>query len=267
MKDLFKNWTSIKSRIKRHKHLLLLSDFDGTLSMIVKQPELARLDKEIKSYLELIKDLPNVYIGVISGRPLKEIKYLVGIKDIFYAGNHGFEFEYPDERNKRQLFVYAEAKKSIPYLKIIALSLKKNFKDIKGVLIENKIFTLSLHYRMVKDEDLPKLKRRFLSIIKPSVEKKKVKVTFGKKVIEIRPPFDWNKSDILLKIKSLVRKRGLITFYLGDDQTDECVFKVLKDNDVSIFVGKNGSSSAAYRIKKPKEVLNFLKDLYKFKAN
>lgn len=266
MKDLFKNWQNISPGIKRRKHLLLLSDFDGTLTKIVKHPKLVKVDKKTKSYLRLLSRSKDVSLGVVSGRPLKNIKNLIRIERIFYVGNHGFELEYLNTKGKTEIFIHPEVKRALPLLKKITKDLERELKGIKGLLIENKIFTLSLHYRMVKSKDVKKLKRQIINIIKPYKDCQKIKVTYGKKVIEIRPPINWNKGNAVLKIKDLLKKKDIVTIYLGDDRTDEDVFKILRKDDLSIYVGTKRKSYAAYRIKGAEGVLRFLQKVYELRV-
>jgi trehalose-phosphatase len=84
----------------------------------------------------------------------------------------------------------------------------------------------------------------------------------GKKVIEIRPRVNWNKG---LAVKRLRQSfpRDTKVLYVGDDVTDEDVFKSLKKNDYGIRIGKSRSSKAAYYLKSQKEISFFLQRLVK----
>ena len=267
MKDIFKSWSTISKKIQKYKHLLLLSDFDGTLCEIAKKPEQVRLSKKVKLSLKKLKELSDVTLGIISGRPLKDIKKIIGIKKIFYVGNHGLELEYVNKRERRKIFTLSGIKKTLPTLKKIKDELKKELDSIEGIIVEDKLYTLSVHYRMVKEKDLRRVKRIFQRVMRSHKISGKVKVTLGKKVFEVRPPVDWHKGKAVIKIKRILNKRNLITIYLGDDITDENAFKVLNRNDISIFVGAKKKSNAKYKIKNADGVKDFLGMLYKLKSN
>jgi trehalose-phosphatase len=70
----------------------------------------------------------------------------------------------------------------------------------------------------------------------------------GKKIIEIKPAFDWNKGKA---VEWILRKMGFadqeeyLPVYVGDDKTDENAFRVLSDYGISILVGDHGAISAA----------------------
>lgn len=40
--------------------------------------------------------MPDVYIAIVSGRSVANVKQMVGIQNVTYAGNHGLEIEHPD---------------------------------------------------------------------------------------------------------------------------------------------------------------------------
>lgn len=78
-----------------HK-LALLLDYDGTLAPIATHPDLAILPPETKNVLQRLSNLSDVYIAIISGRNVNNVKSMVGIEGITYAGNHGLEILHPD---------------------------------------------------------------------------------------------------------------------------------------------------------------------------
>lgn len=78
-----------------HK-LALLLDYDGTLAPIAPHPDLATLPVETKNVLQRLSNLSDVYIAIISGRGVENVKDMVGIEGITYAGNHGLEILHPD---------------------------------------------------------------------------------------------------------------------------------------------------------------------------
>jgi len=76
--------------------LALLLDYDGTLSPIAPTPALATIPTETKKILERLSNHPDVFIAVISGRSVTDVKGMVGIEGITYAGNHGLEILHND---------------------------------------------------------------------------------------------------------------------------------------------------------------------------
>lgn len=76
--------------------MALLLDYDGTLAPIAPHPDLAILPQETRNVLQRLSNHSDVYIAVISGRGVDNVKKMVGIEGITYAGNHGLEILHPD---------------------------------------------------------------------------------------------------------------------------------------------------------------------------
>jgi len=263
LKYLFDKIDEVSRIIKSADMILLLSDYDGTLTPIAQRPELAKLGSRTRRLLDEIADMPNVKIGILSGRSLEGLKRSIKIKGIYYAGNHGFEIEGPSGG-----FVHPKAKKSLSVLSSIAKKLYQRLGSIDGVIIEDKGLSLSVHYRMIKDRDFDKLKSGFRQSTDEYLKSGKINVMQGKKVFEIRPPVQWDKGKALLwileKFKNQVSKGSVLPIYLGDDITDEDAFAAMPKKGISIFVGESKSSRAMYQLKSVWEVevfLNFLKEI------
>lgn len=78
-----------------HK-LALLLDYDGTLAPIAPHPDLAILPVETRNLLTRLSNIPEVHITIISGRGVDNLRNMVGIDNITYAGSHGLEIQHPD---------------------------------------------------------------------------------------------------------------------------------------------------------------------------
>src|SRR3989338_10624703 len=96
MEYLFDIWENIRELIDRNDRVLLLIDYDGTITPIVERPEFAILSEETIELLRSISGLSGYTLCIVSGRPLGDIKKLVGIENIYYVGNHGLEAEGPE---------------------------------------------------------------------------------------------------------------------------------------------------------------------------
>ena len=235
---------------------ILLLDYDGTLVPIVERPELAVLPSDTR---ELLKSLAECFkIVIMSGRQLAEVKRLVGLNRVYYAGNHGFEMSGPRTR-----FLKAEAKRVRPTIAEICGRLRKELGDIKGVIIEDKKLTASIHYRLVAPRGLKDLKDFFWEVVEPCLKSGEIRVTRGKKVFEIRPNIEWDKGKAALWIIDAIdSEKKLIPVYIGDDQTDEDAFLALKNRGITILVSSGRKKShAKFFLRNVDEVKTFLKKL------
>ena len=257
MEYLFYNRDKLKDRL-RDKIILLFLDYDGTLTPIVSTPQKAFIPQKVKKLLNELSKIPTCKLAIISGRALSDIRAIVGIKDIIYAGNHGLEIEGPKIKFESQ---FSPRLKSI--IRHIYEEVVSKLSKIKGVLIEDKGLTISVHYRLVDKKDIQGFLSIFNEITDPYVARGKIKINPGKKVYEIKPPVMWDKGKVVLWL--LVRQQFLLgedkilPVYIGDDTTDEDAFKVLKNKGLTIFVGEPASSEARYYLKTTEEVTGLLR--------
>ena len=264
MQHLFQSWESFSADIKAAAHVILLSDYDGTLTPIVSRPEEAVLSPGVREKLGALAQKPAFSIGIISGRSLAETEAMVGIEGIYYAGNHGLEIAGPGLK-----FTNAAAEAARATIKDLVRQLSAKLGGIVGIIIEDKGLSLSVHYRLVKEGEEEQVAEIFCQTTAPLLSEGKIRVTSGKKVWEVRPPIDWHKGKavetIAREIKALLKSGQLLTIYLGDDTTDEDAFKVIqRSQGWSIFVGgENDVSSAGYFLYSTSEVEKFLERLLK----
>ena len=86
------------------------------------------------------------------------------------------------------------------------------------------------------------------------------KIARGKMVFEIRPKVDFNKGKAVQEILGRSATPGILPIYLGDDQTDEDAFRILKGKSITIFVGDSRLTLGTdYYVKDSSEVLEFLR--------
>lgn len=260
MEHLLSAWNFIAEQIQAAKHVLLLSDFDGTLAPIVDRPELAVIPETTCRLLEALTHDPCFTVGVISGRALSDLKERVNIDGIIYAGNHGFEIEGPGLN-----FINPIAEEIKPFFRIVRQILGLTLGAIKGVLVEDKGLTLSIHYRQAQEEKARDIRTIVERTVNGLPARGLFKVTSGKKVYEVRPAVDWDKGKAIRMLMKRYgkgdRQSGLLPIYLGDDLTDEDGFRIFEKHGDGIAVhvgGVNVHSAARYYLDSPDEVVVFL---------
>ncbi|MFQ5801744.1 MAG: trehalose-phosphatase [Candidatus Methylomirabilales bacterium] len=260
MIHLFRVWDRCAARIRQAEHIVLLFDFDGTLSPIANRPEIPRLSPFYRQMLpELIRRDRQVAVGIISGRGLRDLRRRIGIRGLYYAGNHGLELRGPHLR-----FLHPGAAATRPVLVRIAKQLRKRLGGIPGILVEDKTLSLSFHFRQVPRARHSTVQDLFMQTVTPYLRRGEVRVTRGKMVLEVRPAVKWDKGSAVKLIRRAIERewspRKSLLSYLGDDETDEAAFASLRANDLAVFVGgRKPGSAASYYLRDPAEVEEFLR--------
>jgi trehalose 6-phosphate phosphatase len=260
MENLFSAWPKLMEKIRQADRILFLSDFDGTLAPIVEKPELAVMSDETRTLLKALTRQHRYTVGIISGRALNDLKSKIDISGIIYAGNHGFEIEGPGIN-----FVNPLVDEIKPFFRILQRILILTLGSIKGIFIEDKGITLSVHYRQVEDVQANDIEYLVQKVIDRPLSRGLFNISKGKKVFDVKPAVNWDKGKAIKLIMKRYgkggRHSGLLVIYLGDDRTDEDGFKVVEKygNGITIFVGENlSNTSARYLLSSTDEVRCFL---------
>lgn len=242
---------SIQRRIK--DPLALFLDFDGTVVPIAPRPEKAWLPPATRLLLRSLSRF--IPVVIVTGRSLRDIRPRIGLTEITYVGNHGLEIAGPGFNYRIK-----DAIQCRRLLRSVMRQLQRDLGRMPGILLEDKGYTLSVHYRLARGETRQKAARLFTKRLKPFQDRGLIKISRGKAVWEIRPPVNWNKGKAVLWILEQPAFKGRWPLYIGDDRTDRDAFRAIRDCGIGILVGPSQESMTAhYRLKDPIEVHGFLK--------
>jgi trehalose-phosphatase len=229
-------------------------DFDGTLSEIVSDPDVATLvDGAAKVLENLAACCP---VAILSGRDLADIRDRVGLPDLWYAGSHGFELIGPDGiRHENDL-----AASAVSVLERAAAELCDELNPIPGVRVEHKRYAVAVHYRNVAPERVGEI----VATTHRHGHRHGLRVTGGRKVVELRPDIDWDKGTALAWIRDKIHPTGrVLPIYVGDDLTDEDAFDVVRFDGIGVVVRHDEDAgrptAAEFTLNSPHEVCEFLR--------
>lgn len=258
MKYFFEDKDGIIEEVRSQDRRAFFLDYDGTLTPLVKDPPKAYLSPDHREVIaSLLGDEKN-FVCIISGRAIEQLKEFIGLKGLVLAGNHGMEIAGPNIS-----YVNEGALRAKPLLREIAEMLKWKLSDLKGVLVEDKGLTVSVHYKMVPVKRHPSVKRLFYREMEKFLASNTIIVTRGKRILEVRPNVVWNKGSavkwILGSLSDYLLMEKPYPIYMGDDETDEDAFRALKGRGLTILVSpRKGASEASYFIKSVEEAYQFL---------
>ncbi len=235
--------------------LAALLDFDGTLAPLEAAPDRVALPGEVRRILAHLSSR-GVLVAVISGRALDDVRERVGLPELAYAGNHGLEIAWGDDR-----WVHPDAQAARPAVAACAQRLRERLADVPGVLVEDKGLSATVHYRATPH---PLVERVRAAVFEEAVRASgALTVRPARRALEIRPQVEWDKGRAAREI--LRRAFGedwpdrVAVVCVGDDQTDEDLFAALPPAAVTVRVGADPAATAArYVARDPDEVRAFL---------
>ena len=229
---------ALAARVSRSP-LLIALDIDGTLAPIAPTPEAAAIPASTRKTLERLARARDVHLALVTGRAALDGRRLVAVDDSWTIGNHGIEVIDPTGT----LRVNALAEAFAPTLSEAARRLAGPLGGIGGVFVENKTWTLSVHFRLAALADVPRIEQTLIEVAREL----ELRVIHGKKIFELRPPVSINKGTALLELAAALGvsdHRGSLggsLIYAGDDRTDEDAFRALRTrqwNAVTVHVGE-----------------------------
>ncbi|KAL4282421.1 hypothetical protein GQ457_03G015830 [Hibiscus cannabinus] len=274
------------------KRITLFLDYDGTLSPIVDNPDCAFMSNDMRVAVKNVaKCFPT---AIISGRSRDKVYEFVGLTELNYAGSHGMDIMGPVRQSSagyhdcirstnkqgKEVNLFQPASEFLPMIDEVFNSLVNNIEEIQGAKVENNKFCISVHYRNVdeKVENFPLASQIFIFHLldwKTVAQRvhdvirnyPRLRLTHGRKVLEVRPVINWDKGKavtFLLESLGFSNYDDVLPIYVGDDQTDEDAFKVLREGNrgYGILVSSvPKESNAFFSLRDPQEVMEFLKSL------
>jgi trehalose-phosphatase len=227
--------------------LVLLLDIDGTLSPIAPRPQDAAIAPATRDTLAALAALADVHVVAISGRAARDAARLVGLNTVWVIGNHGIEIAAPGA----QPTVHADIARFSDQLAAAAEAARSIAATTPGVILEDKRWTLSVHYRLAARDDVASLNARITDI----ANLHRLSLTHGKEVLELRPPVKVDKGTASLELADRLgaASAGASLLAGGDDRTDEDMFRALRAREsrwvtVHVAGGSHHSTTAEFSV-------------------
>ncbi|WP_106849930.1 trehalose-phosphatase [Blastococcus sp. Marseille-P5729] len=240
------------------RRVAIFSDYDGVLTPIVDRPEDAVITPQMGASVRRLSTACSVCI--VSGRDREVVQELMGVDDLVVAGSHGFDIWSPSA-GAIEMRMGGEHKELIEQARD---QVTEELSGIDGVLIEPKLTSVAVHYRLVSPQEQKTVTDCVERIL--AAHPDSLKVTPGKMVLEIQPKVEWDKGRAVLYLMERLGLDGpdVVPVYLGDDITDEHAFSALRGRGIGIFVGTaddpevaDRHSDATLRLDSPDEVQRF----------
>ena len=224
---------------------------------IASRPEQAEVPAETSQCVAGLAAGPDVIVALVSGRTAADARRMVRVTNVWVIGNHGYEIVSADGDS----LVDPQVE---PFRDVIAQAerrLEPRLAQVPGVILEDKRWTLSIHYRLANDAVVPRVR----ALVEETAQALGLRVTEGKMVLEVRPPARVDKGTAVLTLASRLHAvtDDASLVFIGDDRTDEDAFRALRMRQrravtVRVAPDESAGTAAEFAVSDPPQVLEFL---------
>jgi len=222
---------------RRTRPIRLLLDYDGTLVPLARSPELAKPDAELLLLLEQLSQVPGLELDIVSGRPYETLEQWFGHLLVSLWGEHGFW-----HRPRAGTTWIPATHVSPDWMKRIRPILDQFTASTPGAHVEVKSASVAWHYRGVQRDFGERQAHELRMLLGDVLSNQPLEVLEGKKVLEVRLR-GVSKAVVAQRVHAEMSPEGLIVA-VGDDRTDEELFRALPPSSVTVAVGRPWTSAA-----------------------
>ena len=237
--------------VRQHKRLRVLLDYDGTLVPLARSPELAAPDDELLTLLEQLAGTPGVDVDIVSGRSREILERWFGDLPITLWAEHGFW--HRSDRGDAW-----DAGFTVPpdWMKRIKPMLEQFAAATPGAHLETKSASLAWHYRGSPRDCGTRQAHELRMLLGDVLSNQPLEVLEGKKVIEVR----WRGVSKRVVAERVAAEIGpdTVIVAIGDDRTDEELFRALPPLSLTVAVGRSWTA-AAFGVDDHRAVRRFLR--------
>lgn len=211
----------------------LFLDFDGTLVEIESRPDGVKVEARLLRLLSALSSRLGGRVALVSGRPVEQLRSLLGSPAYAIAGSHGVELHWPDGRVVSPAI---DGRHADTFMRLRRLE-----KAFPGVVVEHKPFGIALHFRQAPDA---------AEACRHEAERTARETGFviqeGKMVVELKIS-GATKGVAVEAFMSEAPMKGTVPVFIGDDETDEAGFVMAaKLGGAGIVVGSRRPTAASY---------------------
>src|SRR6059058_1529290 len=215
----------------------LLLDIDGTLLDFAPTPREVWVPPGLAKTLNRLLEKTSGALALVSGRSLNDIDLIFAPEQFPAVGGHGAEMRISQDSE-------AVATHAPPMDRELKRRLAAIAKLSPGILLEDKGYSLALHYRLAPHAE--KAIYAAVSLIRADLPNAPIEVLPGKSVCEIKHS-GFTKASGVRELMTHEPFRGRRPIFIGDDVTDESVFAIMPDlNGLAFSVGRRAKGVAGH---------------------
>ena len=238
---------------QRTMKLRLLLDYDGTLVPLARSPDLAAPDDELLFLLERLIASPGIQVDIVSGRSHETLEQWFGHLPLSLWAEHGFW------HRSRPGEVWEPAIPAAPnWVERVKPILEQFAISTPGSHVEVKSASIAWHYRCAPREFGTRQAHELRMLLGDILSNQPLEVLEGKKVIEVRLR-GVGKGLVAQRVQAETRP-GTVIVAIGDDRTDEELFRALPPSSLAVAVGRT-RTIAKFRLEDHRAVRRILRSL------
>src|SRR5580692_3642494 len=237
-----------RSLVPHLDHCAILLDIDGTLLDLAPTPREVWVPPGLAKTLDRLLVRTSGALALVSGRSLNDIDLIFAPKQFPAIGGHGAEMRI--SRDSEAVATHAP-----PMDKELKMRLAAIAKLSPGILLEDKGYSLALHYRLAPHAE--KAIYEAVSLIRADLPNAPIEVLPGKCVCEIKHS-GFNKASGVIELMTHQPFKGRRPIFIGDDVTDESVFAIMPDFDGLAFSVGRRAQGVARHFDEPRDVREWL---------
>jgi trehalose 6-phosphate synthase/phosphatase len=246
--------TTLLAEAQRTQQIRLLLDYDGTLVPIARAPELAAPDEDVLVLLADLAHAPGLELDLVSGRPRSTLDAWFGHLPVSLWAEHGF-WHRPATANERWR---AAADISPTWVDRLRPIFEQFAASTPGSHVEAKSASIAWHYRRAQRQFGTRQAHELRMLLGDALSNQPFEVIEGRKVIEVRLR-GVSKALVAQRVHAEAASGCFITA-IGDDCTDEDLFRSLPPSSATVVVGHR-PSCARFRVADHREVRRVLRAL------
>jgi trehalose 6-phosphate phosphatase len=240
-----------RSLVPHLNECAILLDIDGTLLDLAPTPREVWVPPGLAKTLSRLLARTSGALALVSGRSLNDIDLIFAPEQFPAVGGHGAEMRISADSE-------AVATHAPPMDKELKLRLAAIARLSPGILLEDKGYSLALHYRLAPHAE--KAIYAAVSLIRADLPNAPIEVLPGKCVCEIKHS-GFTKATGVLELMAHEPFRGRRPIFIGDDVTDETVFAIMPDlGGLAFSVGRRAKGVAGH-FDEPRDVRDWLAHL------
>lgn len=249
--------TETKTQIKEADLVVLVCDFDGTLTPMPQRPEEVHMADTVRDLLVAIDKIPGVRLAIMSERPPIDLKPRMELPNCHYLCNHGLEISGPEVNH-----IVTVANRYRADIQRAVNTLRVQLR-VPQVVIEDRGLTAAINYRSVQESEVNPLLAKAHNLLASSVRERQIRIEQGRRKLEILPAVDWDRGKavqlLFHNFRAIYKDKNALLLYVGDDIMDESAFRYTMQVGIPYRVSQARETFARYYLKNQTEISRLLK--------